>query len=218
MNTAIILAAGEGTRMGKLKQLLPWGNSTILGTVISNVVESKLIDGQIRIVVGAAAGDVILYIKKQIIPLLKDQRKEQLCIMENIDYRQGMSSSIKTGLVNLPAETEMVTLFLADQPLITPQIINLIIKKYKKERPLALVPLASGKRGHPVVFNTKLLSEISYLNGPGGLRSILNNYSDQVYYYEIDDKRIIIDIDFEHEYNYYLNWTGRQEGKDGLKL
>ena len=55
MYTAIILAAGEADRMGKLKQLLPWKDKTILETVIDNVLAREYIDDEIRVVLGAEA-------------------------------------------------------------------------------------------------------------------------------------------------------------------
>mgnify|MGYP002282441056 CR=1 FL=1 len=98
MYTAIILAAGEADRMGKLKQLLPWKDKTILETVIDNVLASEYIDDEIRVVLGAEAERV-----KEKIDYYKDER---LRIKENPDYKEGMSSSLQTGIKYLSENTK----------------------------------------------------------------------------------------------------------------
>src|SRR6056297_2859673 len=115
MYTAIILAAGQSDRMGKLKQLLEWNDSTILETVIKNVLDSKYIDDQVRIILGAQAERI----KKK----LKYLDNARIKIKENFDYKQGMSTSIKKGVEDLPIDTRYLIIFLGDQPLITADII-----------------------------------------------------------------------------------------------
>lgn len=193
--SAVILAAGEADRMGKLKQLLPWKEKTILETVIDNVLSSKHIDDEIRIVLGAEAKRV-----KEKISCYKDSR---IVIKENPNYKQGMSSSLKKGIEHLSESTKYLVIFLGDQPLITPDIFDNIINKFEEESAEIMMPVYNKKPGHPVIISTKYLSDIKKLEGPMGLKPFIDSHKDIVKYYPVDDNRVIIDLDYYDDYIYY---------------
>ena len=133
MITAVILAAGTGSRMGRLKQLLPWGESTVLETVITKVSSCPLIDDQIRVVLGAGY--------QQIEAVLGGITDPRLQILINYNYRRGMLTSIRKGLAGLPDQTEYVMFFLADQPLISSEVIESLAGEIRKRSPGIMVPV-----------------------------------------------------------------------------
>lgn len=199
MISAIILAAGEGSRMGTLKQLLPWGESTVLETVINKIISSSL-DGEIRVVLGCQAGRI----KNSISEELADQIKFLL----NEEYQQGMFSSVLTGIADLSPQTEGLLFMLADQPLVPVEVYNQIINKFCREKPLLLVPSYNERRGHPLIISTALIPEIYNLpcdgqHPPGGLRSLLAKYSQEIEYLELDDDSVLIDLDYQEDYRKY---------------
>lgn len=197
MYTAIILAAGEADRMGKLKQLLPWKDKTILETVIDNVLESRYIDDEIRVVLGAEAEKV-----KGKIDYYEDDR---LRIKENPDYQEGMSSSLKKGIEDLSENTKYLVIFLGDQPLITSDIFDMLINEFEKSSTDIMLPSYNDKPGHPVIISTKFLPEIKKLDGAMGLKPFLDEHKDLVEHYAINDKKVIIDLDYYDDYQYYKN-------------
>ncbi len=197
MYTGIILAAGDAERMGKLKQLLPWKDKTILETVIDNVLKSKYIDDEIRVVLGAEAERV-----KEKISYYKDER---LRIKENPDYKEGMSSSLQKGIEDLAKNTKFLVIFLGDQPLITPDIFDMLINRFEENSSDIMLPIYNDKPGHPVIINTKFLPEINKLDGAMGLKPFLEEHEDLVEYYSIDDEKVIIDLDYYDDYLYYKN-------------
>lgn len=197
MYTGIILAAGEADRMGKLKQLLPWKDKTILETVIDNVLESRYIDDEIRVVLGAEAEKV-----KEKIDYYEDDR---LRIKENPDYEEGMSSSLKKGIEDLSENTKYLVIFLGDQPLITPDIFDMLINEFEESSSDIMLPSYNNKPGHPVIISTKFLPEIKKLDGAMGLKPFLDEHKDLVKHYAIDDKKVIIDLDYYDDYQYYKN-------------
>jgi len=197
MYTAIILAAGEADRMGKLKQLLPWKDKTILETVIDNVLASEYIDDEIRVVLGAEAERV-----KKKIDYYDDNRFR---IKENPDFTRGMSSSLKVGINNLSNNTKNLVIFLGDQPLITPDIFDNIISEFEKSSAEIIMPIYNDKPGHPVIISTKYLSEMKKLEGPMGLKPFIEEHKDLVEYYPIDNQKVIIDLDYYDDYLYYKN-------------
>ncbi|MDI3547199.1 MAG: molybdenum cofactor cytidylyltransferase [Halanaerobiales bacterium] len=192
MITAIILAAGEAKRMGRIKQLLPWGRSTVLETVISQVANCKYIDDEVRVVLGAY--------QEKISPVLRKWEQPGLRVMINNNYQQGMLSSIHKGVEGLPEETEYLMFFLGDKPMITTELINSIALELLKRRPEIMVPVFKGQRGHPVIITTALLPEVYQLTGPGGLRSLLQKYPERVYSLEVANRGITVDIDYYEDY------------------
>jgi molybdenum cofactor cytidylyltransferase len=184
MISAIVLAAGEGRRMGQLKQLLPWGTSTILEQVIKNVRASKV--DEIVLVVGYRAGDV-----------LENISLSGIKVKVNYQYFQGMSSSIQVGLQAINPETQAVLLVLGDLPLVTHEIINRIIEAYRnhKDKKGIILPVHKGMRGHPVIIDLKYREEIMQLRGDIGCRQIIDAHSQDVLSLEMPTPAILHDID-----------------------
>lgn len=197
MYTAIILAAGESDRMGKLKQLLEWNDKTILETVIENVLSSKYIDDQVRVVLGAKAEKI-----KKKLNYFNDPR---LKIIKNPDYKQGMSSSIKKGVENLPSDTKYLVIFLGDQPLITADIFDNIIEKFQSTSSEIMQPIFENNPGHPVIISTNYLPEIQKLKGPMGLKPFIKRHNDIVNHFTVENEKVIIDLDYYDDYLYYKN-------------
>lgn len=188
--------------MGRLKQLLPWNGSTILETVVDNVAGCCYIDDEIRVVVGAEA--------ERIIPVLESREDPRLIIRENRNFREGMLTSVWTGLRGLPSSTNAVMFILGDQPLIGPEVFNRMAENYLKYRAEITVPLFKGKRGHPVIIDTVLLPEVKKLTGPGGLRSLLWKYPEKIRHVEMNKPEITIDLDYFYEYEEYKKLYGQE--------
>ena len=101
--SAIVLAAGYSSRMGKFKPLLPLGNKTIIERVVDLFLESGIND--IRVVVGYRGGELL--------PLLK---KMGVSCITNEDFEQGMFSSVKAGVKSLDQDLRAFFLLPADIP------------------------------------------------------------------------------------------------------
>jgi len=103
----LILAAGESRRMGnKIKQLLPWKNTTLLGNAINQAKKTEVRD--IFVVLGANI--------KEIKTTLDD---ESITILENNNWKSGMGSSIVTGIRHLNSSNHKydgALVILTDQP------------------------------------------------------------------------------------------------------
>ena len=191
---AVFPAAGEGKRMGSLKQLLPWEKDRTLAQVsLENLLESKEIDGPVRVVLGAGAERIERKIKK-----ISDRRIQ---IRFNPDYQEGLLSSIRTGLRDLPRETEAFFVALADQPFIPGKIYDVLARTFREEKASIIVPVYRGKRGHPVLFSTCFLPEIERLPIQSeGLKILLNRYPGKIRVCTVMEEGIIRDIDYPADY------------------
>lgn len=185
--TSLILAAGESRRMGEPKMLLPYGDSTILGTVVSQAVHS--ICDRVKVVLGASADSIGASIRE-----LKVET-----VMNN-DYRDGMLTSVQAGLRALPRETTAIMILLGDQPMISYKIMDRMIERYKQSGKDILIASVDGKRGHPMIFSRKYAAEILDYGPEQALRDLQYNHPGDVEEYETGKPEILRDIDTPEEY------------------
>lgn len=185
MVSAILLAAGESKRMGEPKLLLPFGNSTVLEQAIDNLLNSRV--GEIIVVAGDRAQEPI------------GNRPVKVAI--NPAYREGMSTSIVTGLNLIDDSTRAVMLALADQPLVDSQTINKLIEAFISHDKGIVIPAYKGRRGHPVIFSTKYKEELLGLVGDIGGRQIIEEHPEDVLELAVDSQGINVDIDTKDDYH-----------------
>jgi molybdenum cofactor cytidylyltransferase len=167
----LVLAAGASTRMGRPKQLLPIAQSTLLDRVLLEALNSDL--GKVVLVLGFKAGEIMA-------GLQTDPHHPKLMVVENRNPRQGISSSIITGLSAVENEWDAVMIILADMPHITARLINLLMRRAEESRrPLAAL-VTRGKRSHPVIIRRPFFPALHGLRGDEGAKALFVEHSDQV--------------------------------------
>ena len=185
--SGILLAAGLSSRMGEPKQLLPFGESTIVETVVDSMLGAKF--NEVIVVVGHRASEI----------------REQLgtrpvSTVFNPNYREGMLTSAQTGIRGLQ-ESDAFALMLVDQPFITSALIDRVVDAYVQTDKGIALPSYNYKRGHPVVFHQRYAGEILALGtDSGGVRTLFKKYSDDIYYVTVDTDRVLRDIDYREDY------------------
>jgi molybdenum cofactor cytidylyltransferase len=191
MISAILLAAGQSKRMGELKQLMPFGQSTIVGQAVDNLLGSAVVE--VVVVVGYKAEDV----KKAI-------ADKPVRIVVNPDYEQGMSTSIIAGLNLVHGGVQAVMLALGDQPLVNSETINILIEEFCNHDKGIAVPTYQGRRGHPIIFAIKYKEQLLKLKGDVGGRQIIKDNPDDVLEVAVDSESIIADFDTADDYQFYV--------------
>ncbi|MBA7579092.1 Molybdenum cofactor guanylyltransferase [subsurface metagenome] len=187
MISVILLAAGRSKRMGKLKQVMPFGQSTVLGQAINNLLASVV--SELIVVVGYRAKEVIRSIAT-----------EPVKLVINPDYGQGMSTSIIVGLNLVDSRAQAVMLALGDQPLINSQIVNRLIEEFCNHDKGIAVPIYQGRRGHPIIFASKYKEKLLELDGDIGGRQIVKDHPDDILEVAVNSESIITDIDTISDY------------------
>jgi molybdenum cofactor cytidylyltransferase len=184
---AMILAAGESRRMGQPKLLLPFGERTIIETVVEKVVSSK-VDNTL----------VVLGSERE-----KVEKKIKTFPVEtafNADYPSGMLSSVLCGLRTLPEEAQAVVVVLGDQPSVSKEVIDKIVDAYQRTGKGIVLPVYKKERGHPVVIDLKYKDEIESLSPDIGLRGTVYSHPEDILEVEVDTPDILQDIDDEADY------------------
>lgn len=196
MLTAIILAAGQGRRMGTLKQLLPWKDGTILETVVRTVLACSELDDEVRVVLGAGRDRIRAALENIVDPRLR--------LVENTDHGRGMLSSIKCGVKDLPEASQGFMIVLGDQPLIQPELVSTLARHWLKNKADFLLPVHQGRRGHPVLVSAKYTRQVLELEDrDGGLRQLIARHGERVQTLTVGTPAIHIDLDNPREYLRY---------------
>jgi molybdenum cofactor cytidylyltransferase len=192
MLSAILLAAGESKRMGKPKQLMPLGQSTMLEQAIDNLLNSAV--DEIIVVLGHRAEEIT-----------KTIAAKPVKIIVNPNYRQGMSTSIIAGLILVDPQAQAVMLALGDQPLVNSQTINRLIDEFHNHDKGIAVPTYQGRRGHPIIFAIKYKPKLLKLKGDIGGREIIKQHPDDILEVAVDSESVITDIDTRDDYQSQLS-------------
>jgi len=188
MICGIILAAGEGKRMGKVKLTLPLGDKQLIEWVLQAV---KL----------APLDKYFLVVRPEDKEMIKIGESWGAEIVLNPDFRRGMITSIKKALLKIDIqEVEGFFLILGDQPLITSKIINKLIKSFSPGKEEIVVPYFKDKRGNPVLFDICWKDELMTVTGDVGGRVLIKAHPEKVKRVNISDETILFDIDQEEDY------------------
>jgi molybdenum cofactor cytidylyltransferase len=188
MIAAIVPAAGLSRRMGTQKLLLPFGDTTIIGHVVDELLRSHV--DEVFVVVGHQA--------EQIETALSGR---SVSVVLNPDYPQGMLSSVRCGLRALPAECEAILVALGDQPAITAELVNAVVETFRTGNHRIVVPVHQGRRGHPLLFSADYRQEILTQYDDQGLRGLLRAHHDQVFELPVSTPAVLSDIDYPEDYD-----------------
>ena len=194
MISAIILAAGEGKRIGTTKALLNWGNENLINYQI-NSLSHKSITEKI-VVVGSESEKV----KKAIL-------RNEIKIAENNDYLSGKTSSIKKGISYIGNDKNDILLIAVDQPR-TEDLINKVVN-FHIANPLdkkISMPYKEGHGGHPIIFSNLFLNDLSKIKEESfGIREIIKNNSESIIRFKTTDFSSNIDINTSEDYELFHN-------------
>ena len=180
--SAIVLAAGMSTRMGAIKQLVRINNKTLLENVVDNLLRSQVED--IIVVLGGSAEEI-----------QRKLRLDHVRVVINDAYREGMGTSLRTGLSAVNPQTEAALVVLADQPFVKPGTLDYLIKRYREHRPQIVIPMYKGFRGNPVLLDRSVFPELRSLTGDIGCRAIFGAHTENILKVPVDDFGVLLDID-----------------------
>lgn len=188
----LLLAAGSSNRMGQPKQLLPWGDKTL----IEHQVHTRLQTNQDVVVVLGCQADIVL-------PLIE---KYPVTVLINNQWVKGMGNSISYGikmLIKYYPHADGVLISLLDQPLITTEHLEKILSTFQSEsKQIIASQAASGWIGVPALFDKVYFEELTKLNGEQGAKKIIQKH--QPFVKSIVCDKILEDMDTPEKYEELL--------------
>jgi molybdenum cofactor cytidylyltransferase len=166
---ALILAAGGSSRLGRPKQLEPWGDSTLLGHIVA--MARRLPVGEIWVVLGAHSEEV-----EKMVDL------SDCGVVENPEWSEGLASSLRVGLdaITRLSRAEAVVILMGDQPEVHPEVVERLVAEMRSSKRQAAVPRYRYTWGNPIVLARTLWPRVMSLDGDEGARRLLQAHPDWV--------------------------------------
>lgn len=180
--SAIVLAAGESTRMGTLKALLPWQGLTLVEYQLNSLQKCGVT--QIIVVVGYRKTDITRQIKNY----------SGVNVVFNQNYLKGKTTSIKAGAGIVDSSSKSILITSVDQPR-PPELISEILVSHLASKKLITLPTHNGKGGHPIVFDISLLPAINEITEEEeGLRKITSLHTGNINRVPVGNPIVTLDL------------------------
>ena len=180
----VILAAGFSRRMGQWKPLLPYQQGCILDAAIKNAQQYCR---QILLVVGYRAEEL----------RAKYGDQENILIIENPHFAQGMFSSIQCAMPYIQGEHFFITL--GDMPCIAPSVYHTLLANAGSQREI-IFPGNAQQTGHPVLFPRAAITAISQAPTNSKMKSLLSPYFHFRFLNLATQQGILLDVDTPADY------------------
>lgn len=194
---AILLAAGESSRMGQLKALLPWHGQSLLEHQLSALREGGA--EKVIVVLGHRADDLRSLC----------EGRDGVTWTLNPDYLQGKTTSIKAGLAALdPAAADEILLLNVDQPRSSEDVAR-VLQVHRANVCAITVPEYRGKGGHPIAISSSLLPELLAIDEESqGIKAVVRRRPEAVHRFLMDNPEILLDLNTPEQYRAALDATG----------
>ena len=181
---AVLLAAGQSRRMGRLNKLLQEVDGAPMVVRAAEALRASQVESLV-VVLGHQADQVRAALGPR-----------EAAFVENPDYAEGLSTSLKRGLAEVPDDVDAVLVCLGDMPRVSAAQIDRLIAAFNPLEGRAIcVPTHRGKRGNPVLWARRFAVEMMTIAGDVGARHLLGEHADVVCEVEMAEDAVLLDID-----------------------
>jgi molybdenum cofactor cytidylyltransferase len=193
MIVAVVLSAGESSRMGQPKALLPIDGESFIERIVSVLQKTSV--ARIIVILGHNADEM----RRRIEHLPVE-------ILINPGYKLGQLSSLQVAVRRLESESDCdgMLVHLVDHPYIDAKLTETLIENFSASGKLIVVPRYKGKRGHPVIFSRKLFGELLAAPMDQGAKAVVNAHRGDTLEVNTEDEGITLDIDTPELYRQYI--------------
>jgi molybdenum cofactor cytidylyltransferase len=181
---AVVLAAGASRRFGSPKQLVRLDGHSLLQRAIAHATE--LLGPAVTVVLGAHAAEIA-----------ETMPPGSAGIVINRNWQEGISSSIRAGVLRLPGACDAVMLLLSDQPLVGSETLRRLMTAWRAHPRQIIASRYGGVTGVPAVFPRWCFGDLIALRGDAGARVIIRRYADHVI--RLDHPEAAVDIDYPED-------------------
>ena len=197
---AVLLAAGEGLRIGRRPKCL-----LELGGV-------PLIRRQLIALSGAGIDEVVVVLGHHAEWIEPVVVTFPVTLARNPRPQDGQVSSLRIGLAALAGKLDAVLVALADQPMVNAQDITSLIGAYKQRAhgSEVLVPMVAGEPGNPVMFSAEVREQILAGGAKVGCRQWRAAHPEAVAHFVTDNRRFRVDVDTEDDIARFERDTGHR--------
>jgi molybdenum cofactor cytidylyltransferase len=183
--------------MGVQKLLLPFAGATVIGHVVDQLLASVL--DRVHVVVGVRGDRIAAALAGRSVRLVT-----------NPDREAGMLSSVRCGFGALPPECEAALVALGDQPAVTTDLVNQMVRAFDAAPEGIVVPVFGGKRGHPLLLATRYRREVLTRHDAVGLRGLARAHPEDVLEVPAATDAVLSDMDYPEDYRRELKALARR--------
>ncbi|MFQ5649961.1 MAG: NTP transferase domain-containing protein [bacterium] len=166
--SAILLAAGTSNRMGKGKKLL------------LRIGQKSLLRWSLQHVLDCRANEIILVVGEDADEIERCANHPKVRLIRNLDYREGMSASIRVGVEAVSPHADGVLILLADQPTLRTETLDRFLQAFAESGKRIVSAHYAGVTGNPVLFHRDFFDDLTRLQGDLGARALLAKYANEV--------------------------------------
>ena len=182
MLAAVILSAGESSRMGSPKALLDYQGRPFLEHLLEATRHPKI--GLTRVVLGANAENICNKLKL-----------DRAAVIINREWKKGQLSSMQAAIRSLRSgETDGILLCLIDHPLISAALVGQLVHQFYESGKLIVIPTYNSKRGHPIILSSALYGELLEAPPEVGARAVVWNHRDDVLEMPTEEQGVVLNL------------------------
>lgn len=194
--TAVLLAAGESSRMGQPKPLLPWKGLPLVQYQVSSLAEAG--SSTIILVLGPNPADIAPYVSGP----------DTLQIVINTYFAEGKTTSIRLGVSQVSDDADGILLLAVDQPR-PPELIRQVIEEHLRSGALITHPTYNGRGGHPIIFDSSLKEELlAITEEQQGIREVVGRHQESIHTVAVDSPVARLDLNTMDDYEKALSAYG----------
>lgn len=194
---AVILAAGESTRMGSAKALLPDPDGRpFVARLTRTFLEADIRD--VIVVTGSRHDDIAAALDADA-PLVAPR------LVRNEAPSRGQLSSVWTGLHAAESlDVAAMLLTLVDVPMVKASTVRAVVDEWRRRRAPIVRPAVGDRHGHPVLFDRSVFEELRRAPLDQGAQVVVHRHALTLVNVEVDDPGCVIDIDSRADYERLL--------------
>lgn len=158
---AVVLAAGGSRRLGRTKQLEPWGSSNLLGHVVARTRTFPV--DEVWVVLGHHSEEI-----------LEDTDLGDAYVVENLEWEEGIASSLRVGLDALTrmSRCDQALIVIGDQPEVPGETVTELLRSHERAGKPVTIPKYRYSWGNPVVVDRALWARVMSLAGDEGAKRL----------------------------------------------
>ena len=196
---AIILAAGESTRMGAPKALLPDADGRpFVARIVRTFVEAGI--RRVTIVAGSQLAAIARALEA-------DDAAAHPRLVVNPDPSRGQLSSLLVGLDAVPSDVEAALVTLVDVPLVASSTVREVVAAWERTRAPVVRPAMGTRHGHPVLFDRAVFDELRRAPLDEGAKSVVHAHADDLVNIAVNDEGCVTDVDTPEDYKRLVKRT-----------
>ena len=184
MIKGILLAAGQSKRLKNENKLIKiFKNKPLINHALNSVKNSKI--KKIIIILGYQFKEVKKKIKKN----------KKIIFVHNKNYKNGMSSSIKSGLKKINKNDKGFIILQSDMPFVKTSDINKIYNSIIRKKYLVHALKYKNRIGNPIGFDISILNKFKKIKGNIGAKYMVKRLKNSTNFIKVSSEKVFKDFD-----------------------